>query len=323
MPEGIEVIITALYLNHKLKNQELTNIKINNGRYIKKDIPGLSKLEFPLTIKKVKSKGKFMWIELQKNNEPIYLFNTFGMTGLWSFENQNHAHIQFTINDTKTKKTTQLYFVDSQRFGTISITDNPLDLSKKLLYLGEDMIRIQFTSADLEDRIEKIIKTKNDKYNSRADKNIYKILMDQTQTGGIGSGLGNYLVSNILYKAKISPHTTLKTIYESDKLIKYLSDAIKWEVKVAFMTENDGYIKKMDTRMQDFLNRLRSEIKKNPNHKYNFHPDVKIGRTKFKFHAYGNKNGKDVKGNPIQRDIMIKNGKQARAAYWVPNVQIY
>ena len=63
--------------------------------------------------------------------------------------------------------------------------------------LGPDLLDINTTKAIF---IEKIKKHKN--------KNITKVLMNQ----GIISGIGNYIKSESLYKAKISPHNIINNI---------------------------------------------------------------------------------------------------------------
>ena len=62
MPEGPEVIISTQYLNKKLKNKKITNIKVISGRYTHQKLQGINLLKNKnLSIKKVTSKGKFIW----------------------------------------------------------------------------------------------------------------------------------------------------------------------------------------------------------------------------------------------------------------------
>jgi formamidopyrimidine-DNA glycosylase len=319
MPEAIEVTLTALHLNHKLKGKEITDISILGGRYSRHPLMGLVTMKklFPLEIKKVKSKGKFMWFELSdKQGGNHYIMNTYGLEGMWTFDKRPHSNVLFKIKNKEKNKDYTLYFTDQRNFGTIAFTSDRDILGKKLQEIGEDLLKMPFSDVEFHDRIERIIKDKNGKIiKSKANKEIVKILMDQTVTGGVGSGIGNYLASNILYKAKISPYRKLKEFYDDEKLSDQLAEAIRYEMKLAYMTEDIGYMDHLDKKMTKFVDKLRSQIKKNPNHKYNFQSDTKIGNAKFKFDVYRQKT--DPKGNPVKRDVIIK----GRGTYWVPDVQ--
>lgn len=319
MPESIEVTLTTLHLNHKLRSKVMTDIEILGGRYSRHPLGGLASMRkaFPLTIKRALSKGKFMWFELaDRRGNDYYLMNTYGMEGMWNFQPRPHSNVLFKVYDPKKKKKHTLYFTDQRNFGTLCFTTDRNVLAIKLQSMGEDLLRTPFGSEELYDRIEHLVKNKSGTYNkSKANKEIVKVLMDQTRSGGIGSGIGNYLASNILYKAGISPYKTLKEIYQDRDLVKKLSDAIKYEIKLAYMTEDVGYMDHLDPKIEKFVKRLRNQIKKNSRHKYNFHPDVKLGRNKFKFYVYRQK--KDPKGNTVKRDVIIK----GRGTYWSPTIQ--
>lgn len=319
MPEAIEVTLTALHLNHKLKGKIIQDINILGGRYSRHPLEGLATMKklFPLEVKKVKSKGKFMWFELaDKAGNHHYLMNTFGLEGMWTFDKRSHSHVLLKVYDKNKKKQYTVYFTDQRNFGTVAFTSDRNVLAQKLQSIGEDLLRTPFSDEEFYDRIEQLVKDKNGKINkSKANKEIVKVLMDQTTTGGIGSGIGNYLASNILYRAKISPHRKLKDIYDNRKLADRLAQSIKYEMKVAFLTEDVGYMDHLDNKMAKFVNRLREQVKSNPNHKYNFHPDTKIGNKKFQFYVYRQKT--DPKGHPVQRDVIIK----GRGTYWSPSVQ--
>ena len=188
--------------------------------------------------------------------------------------------------------------------------DNELD------NLGPDFLQTDFTYNEFYDRIKKYILNKNGQIvKSRGDKEIIKVLMDQKANTGIGSGLGNYLAVEALYRAKISPHKKMKEIYEDKILSNRLSKAIKYVVKLAYRTATIGYFTNMDT---DWIKKFREKLDKHnddDNYKYNFHPKTKIGNTVFKFNVYRQKT--DPKGNKVKADKII-NG---RTTYWSPNVQ--
>ena len=161
-----------------------------------------------MKIIEVSSKGKFMWFKLRKNRKNWYILNTYGLEGSWGLTKKKNSGVQFRTK--KDDKYTNLYFTDSRNFGTLEMVKDAEKLNKKLDLLAPDFLKESFTNEEFFNRIEKIILKKDGTINGiRANKEIVKILMDQT-TKGLGSGLGNYLVVEVLYKAKISPYSTLR-----------------------------------------------------------------------------------------------------------------
>ncbi len=315
MPEGVEVFYTAKYLNDKLKGSKLTNINVLSGRYSRNTLPGLTMLKknLPLTVAKVGSKGKFLWFEFSKKNNKYYILNRLGLTGGWGFDENDDSHIQFKIKD-KNGKIKNLYFNDMRNFGTLTMTNKQEDLNKELDNLGPDFLQTDFTETEFHNRIKKyILNKKGEIVKSRGNKEVIKVLMDQKANTGIGSGLGNYLAVESLYRAKISPYTKMKKIYEDKTLSNRLSKAIKYVVKLAYRTEDIGYFTNMDLA---WINRFRKKLdQENKDYKFNFHPNTKIGDTTFKFNVY--KQETDPKGNKIKGDKIIP----GRTTYWVPNIQ--
>ena len=139
--------------------------------------------------------------------------------------------------------------------------------------------------------------------------------MDQKLGSGLGSGVGNYLAVEILYHAKISPRMRMKYIYRNKKLAYKLSQSIKYITKLSYMTGDVGYLEHLPKGMTKWLKKLRNEIKKNPNHKYNYHKDTDISNDIFSFKVYRQK--KDPLGNTVTADKIIP----GRTTYWVKAVQ--
>ena len=85
MPEIKEIRKFADFIREKIKNKEILDINILNGRY-KNHGPftnfNVLKKELPLKVKEVKTKGKFLYIIFDKD---LYLFNTMGLTGGWCY----------------------------------------------------------------------------------------------------------------------------------------------------------------------------------------------------------------------------------------------
>ena len=89
MPEIIEVKNYADFISKHIKNKKLLNIKIINGRY-KNHKPFESyykiKKNLPLLVKNINTKGKFMYIEFEKD---FYIGVTLGLSGGWFYKKEN------------------------------------------------------------------------------------------------------------------------------------------------------------------------------------------------------------------------------------------
>jgi DNA-formamidopyrimidine glycosylase len=194
MPEGPEVKRTVDNLQ-KYKNKMLNKITINAGRYSKKPFKNQSLLlkDLPLKIIEINCKGKFIYWKFSNNK---YLFNTLGMSGEWTTEDNKHNNVTFEINDKK------LHFNDYRNFGTL-MYQTETDLEKKLKELGVDIIEDFKNITEFKKRLEK----------KRDDALIGTTLLDQK----VVSGCGNYLRAEVLYQCKISPHRILKNLSEKDK----------------------------------------------------------------------------------------------------------
>lgn len=271
MPEVPEVALTAQILNKKLKNKELTKIRFISGKYTKKKPKEYEefKKSLPLKIIKINSHGKFMWFELQNN---WFIWNTFGLTGLWSFYKPNFIRAILTINNKK------LYYSDQLNYGSFRFSK---EVNKKLKTLGPDFLKNDFT-------LNKI---------TNYDLSIVKLLMDQKK---IGSGLGNYLVAEILYKSRLSPYRLGSSL--TKKEIKNLTYWIKYMTKLAYYDNHIGYMINLENEAD--------KIKK-----IDYHPSIELNDDTFTFDVYRQK--EDTYGNKVKADKIIDN----RTTYWVPHIQ--
>lgn len=315
MPEVVEVCLTALWLNEKLAGKSITKLTVLGGRYSRHTLSGLGYINShkPFVVNKVDSKGKFLWFEtLGANNKFYYILNRFGLEGEWGFTKEVHSGLQFTIKDNGEES--ELYFTDSRNFGTLEIVDDRQLLNNELNKLAPDVLKTEFTDKDLYDRITQYVTKGMDKINeSRGDKEIYKVLMDQSV---LYSGLGNYLSVEVLYNCKISPHKKISEIYKNKDLVNALAHAIKYTVKLSFMNANMGYLEHLDSGMSSFIKRLREDVNNNIDHAHNYHKDIALSdKDVFSFRVYRQK--KDSLGNEVLADKIIK----GRTTYWVPSVQ--
>lgn len=283
MPEIAEVALTAEILNKYFKNKILTAFDFVSGRYSKNSPVQYNDFidALPLKVKKVDSRGKFMWFELydpsNKENK-WYVWNTFGLTGMWSlFEAKfNRAVLTF-------KNNSAAYFSDMRNFGTIKFTQDKKALDKKLAELSPDFLK------DDDFDLSNITKYKIP---------IVKILMDQKR---VGSGLGNYLVAEILYRAGISPHRSGNSL--TSKEISNLTYWIKYVVKLSYVDNHIGYM----VNLEGESNKIK---------KKDYHPEIKLDDPTFEFMVYRKK--VDPLGNKVKAE---KIAGSERTTYWVPSVQ--
>lgn len=304
MPEVCEVVLTALYLTKLLKNKQIKSIKVLGGRYKKKPLDNLNKFNdlLPLKITKIDSKGKQLWFELQNKK---YILSHFGMDGRWYTEKENNSNIEFIIKDKE--KEFSLYFIDSRNFGRLEFMFNTKDFNNKIDQLGEDLLKEKLTVDIMKKRMERYMFSKG-KLNKKSGKKIIKVLMEgQKKSMGIGSGIGNYLAVEILYRSKISPHTSIYSIYKNVNLLETFVYNIKYVLKLCFITNKTGYM----NNLKDFLDEYRKKDKYP-----DYHKDIKIKKKdEFCYLVYRRK--KDNLNNNVKAEKIIS----GRTTYWVPVVQ--
>jgi len=190
MPEGVEVKIQLEKIK-KLKNKDVEDIKILSGRYSRHGNPKgfLSfKKSLPLKINSIHNKGKFIYIMLS-NNWVIMI--TLGMTGKLKIRKYPIKHDHIII---KTNKGI-LFFNDLRNFGTIEFTQDSDVLLNKLNRLGYDPLQEKIDFNVFLAHVGKF----------KADIEIAELMLNQK----FMSGVGNYLRSDILYCAKINPHSKI------------------------------------------------------------------------------------------------------------------
>lgn len=243
MPEITEVIITAQYLE-TIIGESILSFE-SNGKYDKLN------MKMPQMIISIKTKGKFMWFEL----DDYYIFFTFGLTGKLSLIPLDYIKIKFSL----TKNT--LYLSDKLNYGSVSIVEKePKLLEKKLSQLGDDFLQEPLS-------VQEFVNLKNKIANKYPDKLIATVLMDQTNKG-LGSGIGNYLLCEILFLSKISPHTQIKNISDSLAIILYQS--IKYVIKQYYVYNTTDYVTHFGNYIQQRPDMINNGLIPN------YCPDVQI-----------------------------------------------
>jgi formamidopyrimidine-DNA glycosylase len=308
MPEINEIRNYALFINNILKNKEILDIKIINGRYKNKgpfEGYDVIKREIPIKVLDVKTKGKLLYMILDNN---YYILSTLGLSGGWCYLKNgkkpemknydfsknidyydqhvsedsmkswltnalNHLNIEFKTNQGS------LFYHDTLSFGTLKVIKGVDELNKKLKTLGPDIMDID---TNLELFTSQIKKTKN------LTKAIGIVLMDQKTI----SGIGNYLRSDILYLSKINPFrkvnkledSEIKTIFNNSKILTWGEFDLKEAKKL-------GLIKKT-TKLPADYDRL--------------------------FFVYSQDT--DIHGNEVIKKELYE-GSQKRFIYYVPEIQ--
>jgi formamidopyrimidine-DNA glycosylase len=232
MPEINEIRNYALFINDKLKNKEIIDIKILNGRYKHKgpfEHYETLKKDLPIKLLDVRTKGKLLYMILE---DDYYILSTLGLSGGWCYlkagkeskiekydfsknmdyyaghiedekmdnyikNSLNHLNVEF-----KTSKGS-LYYYDTLSFGTLKVIKGIDELNKKLKTLGPDIMDI---GTDLVVFKTQIKKTKN------LEKEIGIVIMDQKTI----SGVGNYLRADILYLSKINPFRKVNKLLDAE-----------------------------------------------------------------------------------------------------------
>lgn len=246
----------------------ITQITYLYGRYTKHGPPeGHDEISpvLPQKVPVVSCKGKFIYIQLE--NEWA-IWNTLGMTGSWSSSQQKHSRAQVHLDDGSS-----VYFNDIRNFGTLKYVQGKVALQKKLDSIGPDMLSEDVSYKTFIDRMRK----KNDRI-------VTVNLMDQT----IVSGVGNYLKSECLYFAGISPTRSCSTI--SDAELCNLNDTIKAVIRQSYKTGGATIY-----TFQNF--------------------EGEKGQYTSRFAVYNQKT------DPNGREVKSFTSPEGRTTFWVPEVQ--
>jgi len=292
MPEINEVRKYADFILKKCRGKNILEIKIVKGRYKKhgpfdkyKELVG----ELPLKLLNIKTKGKFLYIELEKG---FYILSTLGLSGGWNFYNSKTKKNEFSesfndyldgpMKDRYMKYSLVhrniefrfqggiLYFYDMMSFGTMKVIRGVDELEKKLATIGPDIMDSGTTFDVFKERIQ------------LSKREIGLALMNQR----LISGIGNYLRADILWMSRISPF----------RLVGRLSDK---ELRKIYK----------NTRILTWGEYDRKKIAKSNKLPINYGRDFFVYRE-----------DKDIYGNPVKKEELYE-GSQKRFIYWVPTLQ--
>ena len=301
MPEVMEIRKYADFINNLFSGKKLTEINILRGRYKKHESfesYNLIKKALPLKLQNVKTKGKFIYWELESG---FYLLNTLGLSGGWAYKKNTKSEYQMPklleyIDKSKTEVyllrsldhinvefifgNEKLFFFDMLSFGTLKVINNLDILTKKLNTIGPDIMDEKTTFEIFNSRI-------TSKRN--LNKSIGVVLLNQKEI----SGIGNYIRADALWLSKINPFKLVKKMKEDE--IKKLYHSLKI---ITWGNYNRDYAIK---------NKIINKSDKIP---YDYARDFFVYREE-----------KDIYGNQVIKEELYE-GSQKRFIYWVKNVQI-
>jgi uracil-DNA glycosylase len=251
MPEGPEVRTIVDQLQQGV-GKRLVDIQFLSGRYVNHGRPdgfaSFAETMTPInqyqhhhqqqpvaqsstvvdTIVEWNAKGKFIYLILDdgsikdtddKDDDPDSDFQrsiwiTLGMTGQFlsekvHLEDPKYARWYLELFDVESNTSTidsqtnafKIYYHDQRNFGTLKFSLSAKELQTKLASLGPDVLDRDGTTVDT------FLELMD---SSKQDVNICKLLMNQQKI----SGVGNYILSEALYRAKIDPFATIGELDE-------------------------------------------------------------------------------------------------------------
>lgn len=224
MPEGPEVKIVCEELRQLLKGLHLFSIEYSVKRFKEAGIGDESCIVFPLRFVDVICKGKklvFVWVNA--NDQYIYFFSTLHMEGKWLLrecfeEHDVHTHLIMEVGDLiqskdvkrKTIRVAQkhLLFHETRPFAKFYVTSNRDNIQAALNKLGPDILSSNI-SFD-------IWRTE---YAKHPRMSLKSILLNQK----VFSGIGNYLKSEILYRARLAPDRKISSLTEKELYDLYIA----------------------------------------------------------------------------------------------------
>lgn len=236
MPEGPEIYSIVTRLKKNFINSKILSIdSFTNNKVI---LPSNSSYK----IIDIDSKGKLFWFKLDNFYIHIHLM----LTG-WPFINKKpDRKIKYIIKtDNKT------LYITSQRYFTNMKIKNEIEHNKEINELGPDILKNNFQYDDFKKKIK----------NSRA--NICNFLLDQSKF----SGIGNYIKSDCLYLAKISPFST------SNELKNFEIDKLYHKIKVIAFSSAIQQIRSYNLKIPNSINDNKPNNLLIPYHKLVYHKD--------------------------------------------------
>ena len=270
MPELPEVARMALSLNQNISGKILSDIRIHSGRYMRHGAPkGFEEFiqKLPMKVREIRFHGKLLVFIFEDQSGGFhYISNTLGMSGGWRPDHSKHGHVELVTNEGS------VFFTDPRNFGTIKFISSE-EYRRKAASIGPDHLNNDIPDETFKDRLSK-----------KSDVTIPEALMNQ----GLIGGIGNYIKSEVMYRARISPNRLVKSL--SDEEFSALNRETREVVGSSFRS-GGATILTYST----------------------FEGDK--GEFPFFFHVYGRE--KCINGFDVQRFV----SNEGRMTHWVPELQ--
>lgn len=202
MPEAPELSYIRDYITEYCLGDKLQSVEILKGRYKKHGAPKNFKgfvNNLPLKLLRVEKKGKVLFLYFEND---WCVISKLGLTGWWYVNEDEPTWKKVTPNVVFTFKKVKLYYTDQLSYGTLTFTQDEKVIQKELNKLAPDIELV--TEKQFMEQVIKKQKTNG---------LIEDALIDQQK---FVSGIGNYLKSEILYDAKISPLRSVQDLSETD-----------------------------------------------------------------------------------------------------------
>lgn len=246
MPEGPEATYLAEVLKLSMVGRRLLSINILRGRYHVHDKPR-NFVEFvqslPLRCIHVDNKGKVIFIYFEKD---WCIVSKLGMTGWW-YEaghaptwRKMYPNVIFRLDGRK-----EMHYSDFRNFGTLTFYNGMQSVKCEMDKIAPDILQRQTTFRHIMQQLNSI-KAKS----SKQQWLIEDAIVDQKL---IVSGIGNYLKSEVLYDARISPLRTVESISRQEwKLLYNSMKTISTNMLKTLRTEDDhAYMNSMHVYQKD------------------------------------------------------------------------
>ncbi|KAG8462959.1 hypothetical protein KFE25_001732 [Diacronema lutheri] len=252
MPEGPEVMYLARSIDALVGGGRfmLTDVQLRSGRYVDgADPTGWDELraQLPLEIERCSCRGKFLFFSLGKREHParFSLWSTLGLTGWWTTDSAR-AHTRVVLVAARVDpaaadaadepREVRLAYVDARNFGTLRFSAEPSELDAKIASLG-------LAWLDGECGWEPFHALARRSATRSPRRPLAVFLMDQSKTAGVG----NYILSEALYRARIDPFASCGALRDEDW--RALHSAISAVMVESLATQGNSWRERFEMRV--------------------------------------------------------------------------
>ncbi len=232
MPETPEVTYLSHYIVQHCQGKKLVSIKILRGRYLKHGAPtnyNAFVKDLPMRLIDVQKKAKVIVLCFEKN---WYIVSKLGMMGWWYTSGDTpdwmggRPNIEFKFSGLS------LFYHDVLSYGTLTFTQDQQYIDNQFNRLAPEIEKVTLPA---------LLKRIADK-KTLSKKIIENVLLDQT---ALISGIGNYLKSEILYEARISPKRRVDSLTKEEWQVFLKSARKVIKRQLSAMGDTEAYIDTM------------------------------------------------------------------------------